>query len=266
MFEIRKKKTDTGSRESSQIYSQKREAMQKSNNNIVHSCPLIVQYCNTLGNYRPRFSSGFRTDLPVNKGQARRHIISYEVIRSAFIRVLNTNDSSFNEMAEAFISNQGRQPNGTSKEALAMGCLQILNENPKNFVVDDFKVNSALGNILKQINSVIMSGAYQEWPDGITGSQAIDNCITPTNGSSVDAIINNLKDAVGRSVLNNNKDKLDFLHLVYDNMSLDIMNKNLQQDELSNMRSMFEQRLYQGFISANDAQSLFEVCYNFMGN
>lgn len=262
MFKERKKKTDIENRRTSQIRSPKRKIVRKSNT-VVHGYPQ-VRYCNGLSNYRPGFSHGFRTALPVERGQARRHIISYEVMRSAFIRVLKANDASFNDMARLFILSHGRRPDEASAEELVMGCLRILNENPKNFVVDDFKVNSALGNILKQVNYIIMSGTYQSWLKEITGEQVIDKLINPKNGSSVDKIITNLKDAVGTRVLKDEADILKFLYLIYDNVSLDIMNKELEPDELSNMRRIFEQQLYQGFISVNNAQSLFDVCDRFM--
>lgn len=230
--------------------------------------PLENDVRGKIMHFRPRFSGNFQNIIRIEKkGQARRHIISYQVLRSAFIRVLVAGDYNFKDKALDFIKKYSGEKIGIDDWndcQLAMECLRILNENPSNFMVDVSSVNSAIGTLSYLFGRALSDERYKTWKPGISCEEVISKIVRPNKFSSVGKVVSIITLAYKETQLSSTEEIKYFLETLYDNMNFDTMNMDYSTEQSDMMKKIYEDRLYDKFMSATNATSLFEVCEKFM--
>ncbi len=194
--------------------------------------------------FRPAFSRTFQKSIPIGKKQARRHIISYQVLRSAFIRVLDARDYNFKDKARDFIKKYREMTvdiDDWDDYQLAIECLRILNENGSNFMVDVSSVNSAIGTLSYLFGKALSDERYKTWEPGISCKDVINKIVRPNKYSSVGKVVSSITRTYGETKLSSTKAIKDFLETLYDNMNFDTMNMDYSKKQLEVMEKIYEE-------------------------
>ena len=166
---------------------------------------------------RPEFSSIIKKTVPVQAGQHRRHIISFDIMKSSFQKLLNSFDKSgfFVPFIDTFIvfinkfdAGKGyevreyiEENDSTPKQIaylVANFVLDILNSNSKNLIADSGSENSALGTMAYRVECFLISleegftSFIRLAPDAMCNLETVFRLLvcSPNKGTSVEDVFN----------------------------------------------------------------------------
>lgn len=247
---------------------------------------------------RPNFSSNIRQALPTGNGLHRRHIISFDIMKSAFQRVL---DNIQNEkQCKYFIwlfSQYFKIPELLGEKELcqvayyvANVVLKVMNNREENLVVDTGSENSALGVLAYRIQEYL-SVSQEQREEGFLGlGEQMTNfsrlltefIVIPNENSAVWGICQNvyntysvyyenecekIKEGVAQGGIDPN-DAIrwmftlweDIIKNVYDNVQFDVMTHVSDPEKVGVALS---NHYYEAFCQAENMVSLCRCCIAF---
>lgn len=256
---------------------------QRPNKTKLHSAPVIQMGRGKTKQTRqwhdrPAFKKPIISAFRVPAGQDRRHIISFDVIKAAFVTVVNNiqgdteKTQDFISLAHIFLHINGFRDNRVGTvEDLARTILYHLNSNSKNLMVDRSDYNQAMGRIGFKVSSFMNQTDAQIsalFPTGtqVSFSDIFNTIYTAHTTGAGSEIVQDIQSCFGSLQFDGSQqsvtDLRQLLNDIFMSTQIDLMSS--QYIPKKRAQFIFENGLYEGFRFASDPWSLFEVCNKFM--